>query len=987
MRVDSFLKQNVRSEQQVTANMTAVMVDSSLQLRDSIPQQGFAQELGDPGTGQDPKHMGTGLVPQSTGTGWDPLHTGSDQGLQHTLQQLNLTAPKPELRFLYQPTPTFRFRYLKEPGLHGPLLATNSTPERRCYPTIELKNFRGKVEFRVRLYTWAEKCSQRQPHDILRFHVVEGHGRGRQQQQQSSMQERMSGLEEQLVIPFPEQDHPIYQLSGIRIYKLTKDNLQVLGKSWKAAEELHQKLQRMEVCLHVEAVQEGRSVGEVFSNKITNHRDSGTLRICRRSLLTSYASGDQELWLITSNVTKDDIEVKISNGKGWSSFCTHLEVYHKHTIICRTPRYEIQDLSDPVSVNLCLYRPSDQEHSKPHDMQYLPNQKSVKKRKHHSSAEIRENRCSYFSSPSPTLQHQPGSPINLFRSLQSSSGQPRDSRTPVIPHSSSFTSQQQEQLDASITRMASHNHTFQSLLPTLQEAHTSTTGQTPCDQTFHSPPTTNVQEAHSTMPKAPFNHALHSLSPNQQEAFFTTPRTQYIHTKTSQSPNRQEAFSSTSQAQCNFASHFQVQTIQEAHSTSETQHNHTFHSIPPTRQEAHSTTSLAPDNHTSHSIPPTSQPYHQPHTTSATLVPHKQTAMISARDLGGLPSLLMGPSSLLPLQCTHPEANHHTLNHLLPQQEENAMGSTLPELNLDVENFPMTDCSFDFDSVTAPVKKDLSEDPSLKRNSNWVDEQCTTTDDHGRYETQGFDHMLKNNNVATEEDINDNVVIAMGFGQKETYGIEENTLNVKDKSRMVNDKSESGISKQVYDSITTDDSDAYILEAETDDDSDDYSLEAGTDDDSDEYAPVADSAAAAAAAAVAGAVDDVEGLKVNDFNDNGYTALHQAVAEGEEEVVKALLAEGAEVNLQTKLSGDTALHLATKYNKSHLLPLLLNQVEIDLFVLNDAGHTFFDLVQRNTQAFEVICNHQKIKDLGIHPVEWSSDSEDEEMQSGVYWWH
>lgn len=46
----------------------------------------------------------------------------------------------------------------------------------------------------------------------------------------------------------------------------------------------------------------------------------------------------------------------------------------------------------------------------------------------------------------------------------------------------------------------------------------------------------------------------------------------------------------------------------------------------------------------------------------------------------------------------------------------------------------------------------------------------------------------------------------------------------------------------------------------------------------------------------------------------------------DEEDAKSLLARGALVNLQSKQSGDTALHMASKHDFHRLLELLLNAV-------------------------------------------------------------
>ncbi|KAG7163475.1 Phytochrome-interacting ankyrin-repeat protein 1-like, partial [Homarus americanus] len=98
-------------------------------------------------------------------------------------------------------------------------------------------------------------------------------------------------------------------------------------------------------------------------------------------------------------------------------------------------------------------------------------------------------------------------------------------------------------------------------------------------------------------------------------------------------------------------------------------------------------------------------------------------------------------------------------------------------------------------------------------------------------------------------------------------------------------------------------------------------------------------------------------LGMNDYDNDGYTALHQAVREGDEEAVRELLAAGAQVNLQCKKRGDTALHITARHNFTHLLRLLLDEDDIDLFICNDDCHTFLHVIQPGSSASEVIRFH------------------------------
>ena len=91
------------------------------------------------------------------------------------------------------------------------------------------------------------------------------------------------------------------------------------------------------------------------------------------------------------------------------------------------------------------------------------------------------------------------------------------------------------------------------------------------------------------------------------------------------------------------------------------------------------------------------------------------------------------------------------------------------------------------------------------------------------------------------------------------------------------------------------------------------------------------------------------GVDVNGRTDNGSYALNNAAVENEVEVVKILLAHGADPNVQNS-QGDTPLICATKYagGKTATVKLLV-EAGTDLAVQDNKGKTALDYAKAKKQ--------------------------------------
>ncbi|MGH0170482.1 UNVERIFIED_CONTAM: hypothetical protein FKN15_000433 [Acipenser sinensis] len=117
-----------------------------------------------------------------------------------------------------------------------------------------------------------------------------------------------------------------------------------------------------------------RALPPIVSNPIYDNRAPNTaeLRICRVNKNYGNVKGGDEIFLLCDKVQKDDIEVRFFTqsweGKGLFS---QADVHRQVAIVFKTPPFHT-NITAPVSVQMQLRRPSDQEVSEPMDFRYLP---------------------------------------------------------------------------------------------------------------------------------------------------------------------------------------------------------------------------------------------------------------------------------------------------------------------------------------------------------------------------------------------------------------------------------------------------------------------------------------------------------------------------------------------------------------------------------------------------------------------------------------
>jgi ankyrin repeat protein len=111
-------------------------------------------------------------------------------------------------------------------------------------------------------------------------------------------------------------------------------------------------------------------------------------------------------------------------------------------------------------------------------------------------------------------------------------------------------------------------------------------------------------------------------------------------------------------------------------------------------------------------------------------------------------------------------------------------------------------------------------------------------------------------------------------------------------------------------------------------------------------------------------------------NHDGKSPLLIAIEKRYESIVKCLILRGVDINISESSGGNTALHLATKFNLCSVVQLLLESVE-NVFAKNHDGHTALDIAKK--QSFDIVPHFarfdiiKQIVENNIESVLWNLD--------------
>lgn len=282
---------------------------------------------------------------------------------------------KPYVEIVEQPAKcSLRFRYKCEGRSAGSLPGVNSCAENKTYPSIQIRNYTGRAVVVISCVT-KDAPYLAHPHNIV---GKEGCKKGICTvvvNNDPSMIRSFSSLGIQCVkrkdieesLSLRESIHVDPYRNGFS-HKLSSSNID---------------LNVVRLCFQVFV--EGSTptkcdvpLTPVVSDPIHDKKAMSDLVITKLSHCTAPASGGREVILLCDRISRDDIQVRFFEERdGKLLWETYTELaptdIHKQVAICfKSPKYYNESITQPVSANVQLKRPSDNQVSEPRVFKFLP---------------------------------------------------------------------------------------------------------------------------------------------------------------------------------------------------------------------------------------------------------------------------------------------------------------------------------------------------------------------------------------------------------------------------------------------------------------------------------------------------------------------------------------------------------------------------------------------------------------------------------------
>nr|XP_057920272.1 proto-oncogene c-Rel isoform X2 [Doryrhamphus excisus] len=279
---------------------------------------------------------------------------------------------EPAIRIFEQPKRKgMRFRYECEGRSAGSILGEKSTDNNRTYPSLQILNYCGRGKVCVYLVTKNEPYRPH-PHGLVGKDCKDGYYEAEFGPDRKVIAFQNLGI--RCVKKKEVKDAIIERISrGINPFNVPREQL-------LQTDEYDLNVVRLciQVFLQDETSHYTRALNPVVSNPIYDNRASKTaeLKICRVNSNSGSVKGGDEIFLLCDKVQKDDIEVRFFSD-GWEakgSF-SQADVHRQVAVVFKTPPFYNTSITETVTVQMQLRRPSDQEVSEPLDFRYLPDDK------------------------------------------------------------------------------------------------------------------------------------------------------------------------------------------------------------------------------------------------------------------------------------------------------------------------------------------------------------------------------------------------------------------------------------------------------------------------------------------------------------------------------------------------------------------------------------------------------------------------------------
>lgn len=262
-----------------------------------------------------------------------------------------------------------RFRYECEGRSAGSIPGENTTPERKSWPAVQIRNYVGKVRIRVSLVT-KDTPPRSHPHSLVGKDCENGicqvevspdtqmgacfSNLGIQCVKRREVQDALQERRRQGVDPFntyrESDEHPSVDID----------------------------LATVRLCFEGFVFQNNQFIklkpevsNPIFDKKSTA---SSLLRICRVDKSYGSCKGGEEVYLLCDKVQKDDISICFYEKGGWEAYgeFSPTDVHRQVAIVFRTPPYKDSNIRHTVKVFFQLKRTSDGQTSESKEFTYLP---------------------------------------------------------------------------------------------------------------------------------------------------------------------------------------------------------------------------------------------------------------------------------------------------------------------------------------------------------------------------------------------------------------------------------------------------------------------------------------------------------------------------------------------------------------------------------------------------------------------------------------
>ncbi|XP_071962320.1 uncharacterized protein [Antedon mediterranea] len=332
-----------------------------------------------------------------------------------------LSTPQPDtpyVEIVEQPKQKeLRFRYECEGRSAGSIPGENSSSDKKTYPTIQIKNYKGPARVVVSCVTREKGQSKPRPHphglvgkDCKDGICKKSWTKGEKPQKFENLGVQCIKKKE-IVTALEERGR-----NGIDPY----NNFTLTTKD---AKKLVAEYDLTVVCLCFQVYianndapnQPNIPLEPVITQPVFDKKGA-TLQIARVDRKTCSVRGDEELFILCDKVQRDDIKVMFMDDQGWIDYGDFgpTDIHRQVAIVCKIPAYKDLNIQQPKKVRFKLIRPSDKEESQEMDLIYTPEEPDP----HKIGQKRKRNQPCYES-----YMHQDGMQPKVARRSTASSSQ------------------------------------------------------------------------------------------------------------------------------------------------------------------------------------------------------------------------------------------------------------------------------------------------------------------------------------------------------------------------------------------------------------------------------------------------------------------------------------------------------------------------------------------------------------------------------------